>query len=88
MHGECLRYQAALEMSEDREWGPAVFPTALKDGLCKYFRKDKTNIPATGFLTSDHTLNDLFVKLCHQLAAYQGGYGTYYLYRNGKKWLS
>lgn len=31
MHSECLRFQAALKMPENREWGYAVFPTALKN---------------------------------------------------------
>lgn len=88
MHGECLRFQAALEMPEDREWGSAVFPPALKNGQCKYFRKDEKVTLASGFLTSDPILNDMYVKLRLKLTAYLGGNGTYYLYRNGKKWLS
>ena len=88
MHGDCLRFQAALEMPDDRQWGSAVFPPALKNGQCKYFRKDEKVILATGFLTSDPTLNDMFVKLRLKLTAYLGGNGSYYLYRNGKKWLS
>lgn len=88
MHGECLRFQAAQEMPEDREWGSAVFPTALKNGQCKFFRKNEKVILATGFVTSNPALNDMFVKLRRQLTTYLGGNGTYYLYRNGKKWLS
>ena len=88
LHGECLRFQAALEMPEDKEWGSAVFPPALKNGQCKFFRKDEKVILTTGFLTSDPNLNNMFVKLRHQLTTYLGGNGTYYLYRNGKKWLS
>ena len=88
MHGECLRFQAALEMPEDREWGTAVFPTSLKNGQCKFFRKDEKVQLATGFLTTDPTLNNMFVKLRQRLTTYLGGNGTYYLYRNGKKWLS
>ena len=88
MHGECLRFQSALEMPEDREWGSAVFPTSLKNGQCRFFRKDEKVQLATGFLTTDPTLNNMFVKLRQKLTTYLGGNGTYYLYRNGKKWLS
>lgn len=88
MHGECLRFQAALEMPEDREWGSAVFPTSLKNGQCRFFRKDEKVKLATGFITSDPNLNNMFVKLRQKLTTYLGGNGTYYLYRNGKKWLS
>ena len=88
MHGECLRFQAALEMPENREWGSVVFPPALKNGQCKFFRKDEKVILATGFVTANPTQNDMFVKLRHQLTTYLGGNGSYYLYRNSKKWLS
>ena len=88
MRGECLRYQAALEMPEDREWGYAVFPSALKNGRCKFFRKDEKVRLATGFVTDNPIQNNMFVRLRHQLTTYLGGNGTYYLYRNGKKWLS
>ena len=88
MHGDCLRFQAALEIPEDREWGSAVFPTSLKNGQCRFFRKDEKVELATGFVTTDPNLNNMFVKLRQQLTAYLGGNGTYYLYRNSKKWLS
>ena len=88
MHEECLRFQSALEMPEDREWGSAVFPTSLKNGQCRFFRKDEKVELATGFVTTDPNLNNMFVKLRQKLTTYLGGNGTYYLYRNGKKWLS
>ena len=88
MHGECLRFQTALKMPEGREWGYAVFPTALKNGQCKFFRKDEKVRLATGFVTDNPMQNNMFVRLRHQLTTHLGGNGTYYLYRNGKKWLS
>ena len=88
MHGECLRFQTALEMPDDRKWGSAVFPPAQKNGQCKFFKKDEKVILATGFVTANFAQNDMFVKLRHRLTDYLGGNGSYYLYRNGKKWLS
>ena len=31
---------------------------------------------------------NMFVEMRHRITNYLGGNGTYYLYRNGKKWLS
>ncbi len=88
MHGECLRYQSGLEIPEDRVWGSAVFPTALKDGKCEFYRKDEKVRLATGFLTSNPMQNGLFIQMRYRLSPFLGGNGTYYLYRNGKKWLT
>ena len=33
-------------------------------------------------------MGDAFLRMRHRLTNYLGGNGTYYLYRNGKKWLS
>ncbi len=69
--------------------GQAVFPTALKDGQCVFFRKDEKVTLATGFLVPGHPMmNEMYLRMRHQLTRYLGGNGTYYLYRNGKKWLS
>ena len=88
MCGECLRYQTGRQLPDDHECGHAVFPPALKDGSCRFFRKNEKVRLATGFLTGDKVLNNMFVALRHRLTAYLGGNGTYYLYRNGKRWLS
>lgn len=87
--GECLRYQTGLDIPADRTWGQAVFPAALKaDGRCEFFRKDEKVTLATGFITDNPRVNDMFVTMRHRLTYYLGGNGTYYLYRNGKKWLT
>jgi len=87
--GECLRYQTGLEIPADCVSGQAVFPTALKDGQCTFFRKDEKVTLATGFLVPSHPMmNEMYLRMRHQLTRYLGGNGTYYLYRNGKKWLS
>lgn len=89
MRGECLRFQTGLEIPEDRQWGQTIFSTALKDGRCDYFRKDEKVTLATGFcIANNPSMSDAFVRMRHILKSYLGGHGTYYLYRNGKKWLS
>lgn len=89
MRDHCLRFQSALEIPENCTWGQAVFPTALRDGQCEFYRKDELVTLATGFVVSGQPeMNNAFIRMRHRLTNYLGGQGTYYLYRNGKKWLS
>lgn len=89
LSGECLRYQSGLEIPDDLPWGNAVFPSSMKDGHCRFYRKDEKVTLATGFIVAHNPrMGDAFVRMRHALTRYLGGNGTYYLYRNGKKWLS
>ena len=89
MRQECLRYQSGLEIPDDKLWGNAVYPTALKDGQCQFFRRDEKVRLATGFVVVGRQLqNEAFVRARQELTDYLGGNGTYYLYRNGKRWLT
>jgi hypothetical protein len=89
MKDQCLRFQTALALPDNYEWGEAVFPGALKNGKCGFFRKDEKVVLATGFLIKGNPqMNERFRALRHYLTYYLGGNGTYYLYRNEKKWLS
>ena len=89
MHDSCLRFQSALEMPENKVNGPAVYPNAFKNGQCRFYRKDEKVTLATGFIVegNPHATN-MFIELRYWITKYLGGNGTYYLYRNGKKWLS
>ena len=89
MHGDCLRYQTALSLPDDHEWGQAVFPPSLRKGQCRFFRPNAKVRLATGFLIPDNPrMSNIFVQMRHRLTQYLGGNGTYYLYRNGQRWLS
>ena len=89
MHEHCLRFQSALEIPEKREFGSAVYPNAIKNGKCRFYRKDEKVVLATGFLVKDNPrATNMFIEMRHRITDYLGGNGTYYLYRNGKKWLS
>ena len=89
MHDHCLRFQSALEMPADQENGWAVYPNAIKNGQCRFYRKDKKVTLATGFVVKDNPrATNMFIEMRHKITDYLGGNGTYYLYRNGKKWLS
>ena len=45
MKDQCLRFQTALALPDSYEWGEAVFPGALKNGKCRFFRKDEKVLP-------------------------------------------
>ena len=53
---KCLRYQTAQALPESYEMGEAVFPGALKNGKCSFFRKDEKVVLATGFLIDGNPL--------------------------------
>ena len=89
MHDHCLRFQSAFEIPENNESGLAVHPTAVKNGKCQFYRKDEKVTLATGFVVENNPqMNSMFVAMRRKITSYLGGNGTYYLYRNGKKWLS
>ena len=89
MKDQCLRYQTAQALPENYEMGEAVFPRALKNGRCRFFRKDEKVVMATGFLIAGNSqMSERFRAMRLSLTRYLGGNGTYYLYRNGKKWLT
>ena len=89
MKDQCLRYQTAQALPESYEMGEAVFPGALKNGRCRFFRKDEKVVLATGFLIAGNSqMSERFRAMRLSLTRYLGGNGTYYLYRNGKKWLT
>ena len=45
----CLHYQAYLMKSENRLGGPAIYPNAWKNGLCKRYNEAKMIRKAWGF---------------------------------------
>ena len=81
----CLRFLAGNQLAATREWGAAIYPSALHDGRCDHFCPAVPVRSAVGFTR----LFDA-VKACHaapmrrELKSYLGGNGTYYLYRNGQ----
>lgn len=86
---ECMRHFSAKYIPDDRKWGNAVFPTALKGDACECFKPIRKIHAAYGFYTifrdvkrkDDRTLRT-------KVKAYLGGHGTYYRYNNGDKLLT
>lgn len=84
--GECLRYCAGRELPDNWFLGPAVYPGAYRQGECRFFRKNEKVRLATGF--GGGPMKHVILAMRRKLTEYLHGNGTYYLYRNGKKWLT
>ena len=89
LHEGCLRYQSALELPANVQRGNAIYPHACQANGCSFFRADQPVVLVTGFVNSKNpAMNQAFVALRHRIENVTGSGGSYYLYRNGKRWLS
>ena len=89
MAADCLRRQAAREAPASVTHWPAVLPSALSDGQCKYYQKAETVRMARG-------LNAIYKNVRSREAQHQirmnltwhfGSKGSYYRYKDGERWL-
>ena len=81
----CLRFVAGRHVPADRDWGPAVYPTALGgDGHCRWFRTAESQQAAWGFAHAfDFVRRFDFKPMRYRITALLGSKGVYYDYRNG-----
>ena len=85
----CLRYHSGSEIPADLQCGNAIFPNAVQEDGCPFFRNDEPVQMATGFIINNNpAMRQAFINLRHHLESITGGGGSYYLYRNGNKWLT
>ena len=86
---ECLHYATAQQLPNDQTRGYAIYPSAYRNGKCKYFKKVETVRMAYGF---NHFLNEVKKKdvkvLREHLFRYFGGRTPYYRYNRGEYLLS
>ena len=89
MAKECIRYFAGLYIDKNTHYGSAIYPSALKDGKCEYFRENRIIHCKWGFHTlfMDVKQND-YAELHYIIKKYLGGNGTYYRYDNGERLLT
>lgn len=88
--GGCLRFLAGSNLSEDRDWGPAIYPNmkTSEDG-CRLYATGQPTRMAWGF-------NTLFedVKSKHErglrmaMQQYLSGTSNYYRYHHGERLLN
>ena len=86
---DCINHLAGEHIPTDMLFGPAVYPTALKNGKCSKYKKIRIMHGAWGF-------NNIFAEvkqkddtpLRNAIKEFLGGNGTYYRYHNGEKLLT
>lgn len=89
LHDSCMRFVAGQNLPDDRQMGNAVFPAARQGDQCRYYHKYRVFNGAAGFNTLfNNVLARHSVQLRQAIKDHLGGNGTYYLYHNGKKWLT
>lgn len=90
LHHKCMHYQAYLHKPENRCGGPAVYPSAWKDGTCRSFREDKPVQMAWGFSRIyDNVPHHLTTEARRCVMNYfSSGCGPYYRYHHGEQLLS
>ena len=85
MKDQCIHYQCGVCKQDHVDRGFSVFPSALREGKCKYFAALRIVKMAWGF---DLLFEDVKAKdapgLRAKMKAYLGSNGQYYRYKQGQ----
>ena len=86
----CMHYQAGLLMPEDRHHGPAVYPTAWRNGECKCYREKRIIQKAWGFTNIYDNIPKWFRAEARNRVrlSFSGGNGPYYRVHNGENMIT
>ena len=89
LKADCLHYITGKKIPNGMTQGNAVYPNALHDGQCKYYKCCQFTHEAWGFSTlfKDVRYQDV-AEIRAEMKACLGGHGTYYRYHHGKSLLS
>ena len=90
LRDKCLHYQAYLLQTEERLFGPAIYPDAWKSGECQSFRDSEPVQKAWGFThLYDNVPSNQKAGARRSVHAYLGsGMKVYYQYHHGERQLS
>lgn len=84
MKAECLHYQTGKVLPDYKNFGMAIYPNALKDGKCRFFKEIRIINAAWGFNTIFQEVKSKDdTPLRREIKEYLGSNGTYYKYHNG-----
>lgn len=88
-HTGCLRYVAGLHVPDNMPWGQAIYPSAYRNGNCKYFKEIRTINAAYGFKSLFKDVKQIHSKLLRDMIKeYLGSHGAYYRYNRGERMLT
>jgi hypothetical protein len=87
---QCLRQLAVGFVSDERDFGPAVYPTMKVDEHgCRLFVKAETKRMAWGFKTLFSDVKSRHEQaLRNSLKVYLGGHSSFYRYNRGERLLN
>lgn len=88
--GECLRHRACKEAPKQFSQWACVLPHVRKEDGCRYFQKDEKVRMVRGLKALFEQIKDKRIRadVRSELVAHFGSNGTYYRYRDGKRWLN
>lgn len=86
---QCLRYISGLYVPATKTHGTCVYPTALQNGECRYYKQIRVIQAAQGFddLFSDVRRSD-YASMQAELKGYLGTGGTFSRYKLGLRILT
>ncbi len=87
--GNCLRYAVGAEASKTRSYGLTVYPSAVNNEQCKFFRSTEKVKLAWGMnrLRGNVPIH-LRSMVRRRITHYLGSVGTFYRYNDGTRKLS
>ena len=86
---ECLRFLAGQHVPVTLPMGLAIYPSAVRDGQCEFFRHNNPVRVAWGFGTIYPPLKPYFRSMARKAVRDMfGSEGTYYRYHHGERKLS
>ena len=90
LHDKCMHYRMGQLAPDTKTSGNAVYPSALKDGMCLHFAETEPVRFAWGFNGLYTNLpKDMVSRARKALREYLGnGASAYYRYHNGERLLS
>ena len=87
--GECLRFLAGQHVPATLQTGMAIYPTAVRDGQCEFFRHTHVLRMAWGFDNIYTPLKSYFRPMARKAVRDMfGSEGTYYRYHHGERKLT
>ena len=85
----CTHFVAGKYIPEGLTQGYAIYPTALQDGDCKYYKQTRVVRAAYGFKTLFAEVKQKdSTSLRNAIKKYLGGNTTYYRYHHGERMLT
>lgn len=86
---ECICYISSRFLPEDKDYGNAIYPRALRDGKCRHFMRARVEQRAWGMThLYDNVKHKDAISLKYRMMGLLGGRSKYYRYNRGEVHLT